>query len=170
MDFEFTSVDRFIIGTIGMPGEREFFLQVTSLGRTYSFAMEKGQAAALSERMRELLREVRRRKGGSLARSATSPIDDAPLQLPVESEFRLGEMSLMWVDEGERVLFQADSADDAKEEDLPKLSISLRFEQASEFIRRTDRVVGSGRAPCPFCGLPLNLEGHLCPRANGYRR
>lgn len=170
MNLDFTSADRVIIGTIGMPGEREFFLQVTSSGRTYSFAMEKGQAAALSERMRDLLREIRRRKGVALSVGAQTPIDDAPLQLPVESEFRLGEMSLMWIDENERILLQAESADDSKTPDSPRLSISLRFEQASEFIRRTDRVVGAGRAPCPFCGLPLNLEGHLCPRANGYRR
>ncbi|MEI7647105.1 MAG: DUF3090 domain-containing protein, partial [Actinomycetes bacterium] len=23
---------------------------------------------------------------------------------------------------------------------------------------------------CPFCSLPLDSEGHVCPRANGYRR
>ena len=27
-----------------------------------------------------------------------------------------------------------------------------------------------GRPPCPFCGGPLDPEGHLCPRANGFRR
>lgn len=170
MDFEFTSVERVIIGTIGLPGEREFFLQVISEGRAFSFAMEKGQAAALSGRMRELLREIRRRKGSGFVQTATSPVDDAPLQLPVESEFRLGEMSLMWMDEEEQVLFQAKNAEEGKDDDSSKLSISLRIEQVSEFIRRTDRIVGAGRAPCPFCGLPLNLEGHLCPRANGYRR
>jgi hypothetical protein len=24
--------------------------------------------------------------------------------------------------------------------------------------------------PCPFCGGPLDAGGHVCPRANGYRR
>ncbi|NDH38436.1 MAG: DUF3090 domain-containing protein, partial [Actinobacteria bacterium] len=24
--------------------------------------------------------------------------------------------------------------------------------------------------PCVFCGGPINPGGHLCPRANGYRR
>jgi hypothetical protein len=31
-------------------------------------------------------------------------------------------------------------------------------------------VIAAGRQPCPFCGLPINPEGHLCARANGYRR
>ena len=24
--------------------------------------------------------------------------------------------------------------------------------------------------PCPFCGGALDPTGHICPRANGYRR
>jgi hypothetical protein len=28
----------------------------------------------------------------------------------------------------------------------------------------------AGRASCPFCGGPMDPEGHLCPRANGFRR
>ena len=24
--------------------------------------------------------------------------------------------------------------------------------------------------PCPFCGLPLDPDGHICPRQNGHRR
>jgi hypothetical protein len=31
-------------------------------------------------------------------------------------------------------------------------------------------VVAAGRPPCPFCGGPLDAGGHVCPRANGYRR
>jgi hypothetical protein len=31
-------------------------------------------------------------------------------------------------------------------------------------------VVNAGRAPCPFCGSPIDPAGHLCPRANGFRR
>jgi len=23
---------------------------------------------------------------------------------------------------------------------------------------------------CPFCGRPIDADGHICPRANGYRR
>jgi len=31
-------------------------------------------------------------------------------------------------------------------------------------------VVAAGRPPCPLCGLPLDPDGHVCPRQNGYRR
>ena len=165
--FSFEGCDRFIVGTVGMPGEREFYLQITQDDRRASFAMEKGQASALSERMRQLLKELRRRNIASTRLMSDETIDDEPLTMPVDSEFPLGDMSLIWVEESEMIVFEASSAD----QNVPgTLAVSLSVSQASEFIRRTDKVVSAGRAPCPFCGLPLNVDGHLCPRANGYRR
>ena len=38
------------------------------------------------------------------------------------------------------------------------------------FAQRALAVVAAGRPPCPFCGKPLDPSGHVCPRANGYRR
>lgn len=157
----FDRVERFVVGTIGAPGEREFYLQVENDGRVFSFAIEKGQAAALADRMKDLLKEVRNREG---ARWSSAGPDDGPLKLPVDSEFIVSQMSLMWDATSESVLFEASG------EDGNGVALQLSLGQAAEFIRRTERVVSAGRAPCPFCGLPLNLEGHLCPRANGYRR
>jgi uncharacterized repeat protein (TIGR03847 family) len=166
MEYTFEHIERFVIGTIGMPGEREFFLQVVSEKRTFSFAIEKGQAIALVDRLRELLRELRRRDSARFQGLLESvAIDDLPLETPVESEFSLGEMSLMWVDDSDRIVFEADGIEEEK-----SLTVSITLGEATEFIRRSERVISAGRAPCPFCGLPLNLDGHLCPRANGYRR
>lgn len=166
MEYTFEHIERFVIGTIGMPGEREFFLQVVSEKRTFSFAIEKGQAIALVDRLRELMRELRRRDSARFQGLLESvAIDDLPLETPVESEFTLGEMSLMWVDESDRIVFEADGIEEEK-----SLTASITLGEATEFIRRSERVISAGRAPCPFCGLPLNLDGHLCPRANGYRR
>jgi uncharacterized repeat protein (TIGR03847 family) len=41
---------------------------------------------------------------------------------------------------------------------------------ARAFIARALRVVAAGRPPCPLCSLPLDPEGHICPRQNGHRR
>jgi uncharacterized repeat protein (TIGR03847 family) len=166
MEYTFEHIERFVIGTIGMPGEREFFLQVVSEKRTFSFAIEKGQAIVLVDRLRELMRELRRRDSARFQGLLESvAIDDLPLETPVESEFSLGEMSLMWVDDSDRILFEADGIEEEK-----SLTVSITLGEVTEFIRRSERVISAGRAPCPFCGLPLNLDGHLCPRANGYRR
>ncbi|MEY4105458.1 MAG: hypothetical protein RLZZ478_821, partial [Actinomycetota bacterium] len=50
------------------------------------------------------------------------------------------------------------------------LEAKITLDQAAEFARRTIKVVEAGRRPCTFCGSPLDPSGHLCPRANGYRR
>jgi uncharacterized repeat protein (TIGR03847 family) len=39
---------------------------------------------------------------------------------------------------------------------------------ARAFVERSLRTVAAGRPPCPFCGLPLDPTGHICPRKNGY--
>ena len=34
------------------------------------------------------------------------------------------------------------------------------------FCDQTDRVVAAGRPDCEYCGRPVDLEGHFCPRMN----
>ena len=46
----------------------------------------------------------------------------------------------------------------------------LRPDAAASFVRRARTLVAAGRPPCPFCLQPLDPDGHVCPRANGYRR
>lgn len=50
------------------------------------------------------------------------------------------------------------------------IRVSLTPARARAFARRTTALVAAGRPPCPFCGGPLDATGHICPRANGYRR
>ena len=50
------------------------------------------------------------------------------------------------------------------------LRVVLSGVAARGFAERAQRVVAAGRPPCPFCNLPLDPDGHLCPRQNGYRR
>jgi uncharacterized repeat protein (TIGR03847 family) len=48
--------------------------------------------------------------------------------------------------------------------------VRITAEMARAFIARALRVVAAGRPPCPLCSLPLDPEGHICPRQNGHRR
>jgi uncharacterized repeat protein (TIGR03847 family) len=43
----------------------------------------------------------------------------------------------------------------------------MTADAARSFVERAQRVVASGRPPCPLCGQPLDPTGHLCPRRNG---
>ncbi|GAA0473068.1 MULTISPECIES: DUF3090 domain-containing protein [Streptomyces] len=189
--FFYDAPDRFVAGTVGLPGRRSFYLQATAAGRTTSVALEKTQVAALAERMDELLDEVVRRSGGNAPVPAVAPseIDDtAPLESPVEEEFRVGTMALAWDGDEERMIVEAQALvelDADNDEDLaeaeerllqddengpPMLRVRLTGTMARAFAKRALEVVNAGRPPCPLCSLPLDPEGHVCPRQNGYRR
>lgn len=178
-------------GTVGLPGRRTFFLQASSGGRVTSVALEKTQVAALAERIDELLDEVVRRTGGNSPVPAVAPMDvtdTAPLDVPVEEEFRVGTMALAWDGEEQRMIVEAQALvelDVESDEDLaeaeerllqdeengpPMLRVRLSGAQARAFAKRALDVVNAGRPPCPLCSLPLDPEGHVCPRQNGYRR
>lgn len=189
--FFFEHPDRFVAGTVGQPGQRTFFLQATAKGRTTSVALEKTQVAALAERVDELLDEVVRRSGGNAPVPAVAPTelaDTAPLDVPVEEEFRVGTMALAWDGAHDRMVIEAQALVDisgedeeemeAAEEQLlqdeengpPLLRVLLTGAQARSFAKRALDVVSAGRPPCPLCSLPMDPEGHVCPRQNGYRR
>ena len=84
----FDPPERFVVGTVGAPGQRTFFLQARDGARLTSVALEKQQVQILAREVDELL----------------------------------------------------------------------------------DKLIEAGRETCPFCGGPMDPGGHLCPRANGFRR
>jgi uncharacterized repeat protein (TIGR03847 family) len=175
----FDRPDRFVAGTVGQPGERTFYLQASGAGRVVSVALEKVQVSLLADRLEELLDEVRRQLGEDLPDEADST-DTEPLQSPVDEEFRVGAMGLAWDGDEHLVVIEAQAAGEepadeetilADVEDGPDaLRVRITAEEARSFVQRARRVIAAGRPPCPLCGQPLDPDGHICPRQNGYRR
>ena len=167
---------RFIVSAIGEPGERQFFIQVKSSEGLNSVTLEKTQVIALTERFEELIRELRRGKLATAADlSAAAAVDNLPMELPIDQDFQVGVISITWEKDLVLVNIQAISQDeDLILDDLdsgPDLIIAtLRIDQVKGFCERAKSIVNAGRPACPFCSLPIDPRGHLCPRANGYRR
>ena len=171
--YNLDEVDRFILGTVGQPGAREFYILVKKAGQVFSVALEKAQAQALTERFKEMLREVKSVEGAA-------PRDNDPLEMPIESEFSLGVMALTWQidsqmirfegqaitgDQGDEIIFD-ELASDETDGAPPILRIRITTSQARSFIDRASSVIKAGRPPCMFCGAPVNPDGHICPRMN----
>lgn len=162
---------RFVAGTVGMPGERTFYLQVTDGDSVTSVSLEKAQVALLADRLESLLSEAGVSAGLALD-------DNDPLTVPLDEEFRVGTLGIAWLPEEGAVLVEAHAlgedeaaepgADDSDAADT--LRVTLSPSGAAAFIRRARALVSAGRPPCPFCVQPLDPSGHVCPRANGYRR
>jgi uncharacterized repeat protein (TIGR03847 family) len=178
--------ERFVAGTVGEPGQRTFFLQARSGTRITSVSLEKQQVAVLADRVDELLDEVMRASQGEATVPALTPagMEDAePLEQPIVEEFRAGTMTLSWDIADERVVVEvfpfteeAVAAPDQPEEEIDEpepeeiLVVRLPAGLARAFSKRAQSVVAAGRPPCQFCGGPIDPAGHLCPRANGFRR
>src|SRR6185437_12831807 len=95
--FSFDPPERLVIGTVGQPGERTFFLQARGGGQLTSVVLEKMQVAILATRLEELLDEIVRASGGTAPVPAVAPVelnDTAPLDQPILEEFRVGALSL----------------------------------------------------------------------------
>ncbi len=189
--YDFEPPERFVAGTVGEPGDRTFFLQARGGGRVVSVALEKVQVTLLADKLEELLAEAVRRFGADIpAGPEPLPTDNEPLETPLDEEFRVGTLGLAWDSEDNTVLIEAVAAGEATPElpgaeepdeeadaaaelddpDLDLLRVRLGPRETRAFIERARRVVSAGRPPCPLCGLPLDPEGHLCPRQNGYHR
>ena len=182
----FDPPERFVTGTVGLPGQRTFFLQARSGPRLVSVALEKQQVAALAERIDELLDEVMASQTSESTIPAVAPLgldDTDPLEQPIVEEFRAGTMTLSWDPDDERVVIEVfpfteaavvapDQVDEDFEEPEPEemLLVRLSAGAARAFVKRSAQVIEAGRPSCPFCGNPVDPDGHLCVRANGFRR
>lgn len=178
--YEFNPVERFVAGTVGAPGERTFFIQARTGSRVVSVVVDKSQVIALGERTKIMLREIKKTDPTIVVKS--SAIDDAPLEQPIFEEFRAGVIAMAWDAENSKIVYElrdmAGSDGDSEEEvvfDERGLSVDLlRVHvspiQAASFSKRCLSLASAGRMPCPFCEIPIDPSGHLCPRANGYRR
>ena len=182
----FDPPERFVTGTVGPPGQRTFFLQARSGSRIVSVSLEKQQVVALAERVDQLLDEVMSSESTEGIVPALAPMDledSQPLEQPIEEEFRAGTMTLSWDPDDERVVIEVfpfteaavvspEQVDEDFEEPEPDEILMVRLDAGSAraFVKRAERVVEAGRPTCPFCGGPIDPEGHLCVRANGFRR
>jgi uncharacterized repeat protein (TIGR03847 family) len=92
-------------------------------------------------------------------------------------------MTLSWDPTDERVVIEVfpyteaavttpDQLDEDFEEPEPDEVFLVRIPAgpARAFVKRAEQVLEAGRPTCPFCGNPIDPDGHLCVRANGFRR
>lgn len=174
----FDNPERFVVGTVGQPGERTFFLQAKQANRLVSVALEKQQVNLLADRMTELLDQVSKLENLQITNQA--PADLEPLDNPIEEEMRVGTIALGWNSITAQVVVEAHAVtefiDDVPEleEDSDEgpdvLRVRMSGSYARSFCLRAKAVVAAGRPNCPLCDNPLDPRGHICPRANGYKR
>lgn len=173
---EFDWPDRAVVGTIGLPGARTFYLQVRSGTRVVSVALEKQQAALLAEKIDEILDQLITVEGNRFSVPTSTPaelVDNDDLG-PIQELFRTGAMSLGWDPTTAQVVVEAYPITDVAADDIDQvldeagavetemLVVRMPVGTARAFAKRTREIVGAGRPACPLCGYPIDADGHVC--------
>ena len=173
---EFAWPDRVVVGTIGLPGARTFYLQVRAGKQIVSIAMEKQQSALLAEKIDEILDQLSTVEGNPFSVPTSTPIElvDNDQLEAVQEQFRTGALSLGWDPTTAQVVIEAypitdvdaDDNDEPLDEDgtdVPEMLLArMPVGTARAFAKRTREIVGAGRPACPLCGYPIDADGHTC--------
>ena len=152
-EIELNPVDFITVGTIGPKGQRTFHLQAGKDDQLVSLIIEKEQAWALSEALRELIDDLEKRypeAGGN------PPLDlskmDMDLREPIEPLFRVAQMGLGYDEERNMVVLVAQeliALDEDTDPDLVNPGIVRMWgnrAQMRALSKYTMEVVQQGRA------------------------
>jgi uncharacterized repeat protein (TIGR03847 family) len=172
---EFAWPDRVVVGTIGRPGARTFYLQVRAGTKVVSIALEKQQSALLAEKIDEILDQLITVEGNPFSVPTSTPIElvDNDQLEAVQEQFRTGSMSLGWDPTTAQVVIEAyaitdvdadddESLDEDGANEREMLLVRMPVGTARAFAKRTREIVGAGRPTCPLCGYPIDADGHIC--------
>jgi uncharacterized repeat protein (TIGR03847 family) len=164
--FDLPEPDRFTAGTVGPPGQRVFYLQAREAEQVVTLRLEKAQVAALAEYLASVLADLAMPEPGSLP-------EDLELVEPVVAEWIVGQIGVVFDEDRDRMLVQAEELLEEGGEDADVDQGVARFAltraQVAAFVAQAAELVSAGRPACELCGRPKDPEGHMCIKTNGHR-
>jgi uncharacterized repeat protein (TIGR03847 family) len=173
IEIDLNPVTHITTDAIGQPGQRVFYIQGTTEERVVTVIVEKVQVQTLALGVEDFLAEILQRYPDLPAVSLD--YDNAMMQIlpPVDPLFRVGELGLAYdADQDLAVLVVREIQAGENEEEAEEASV-VRFwctrSQLYAMSRWGLEVSGRGRPVCPYCGQPMEAEGHFCPKRNGHK-
>lgn len=164
---ELNPVSYLTIGTIGLPGERTFYVQGGLGAQSISLVIEKEQATLLANSMETFLEELEATHPAETRDADESVFQDMRLREPVEALFRVGNMGMGFNESADQIVLVAyELVDEDDEPDV--VSFWGSRGQMRALLARAREVVASGRPICGNCGRPMDPDGHFCPNRNGH--
>lgn len=161
---DFGRVDRFLVGAIGDPGKRTFYLFIEASGLSTWFKCEKGQVAALGDQGLELLSNL----GWNVDEKTVETILTLSANMPApttEEDVTLRVRSIaMRIDSMEALTLMLEGTDGDD-----RVVFTITAEQLRAAALLALEAVHAGRQRCPNCLLPEDPDGHDCPSGNGHR-
>jgi uncharacterized repeat protein (TIGR03847 family) len=172
---ELDDVDALGTGAVGRPGERSFYIQARTEGTQLTVLVEKEQVALLAA---EAVAFLDRIADEYPELPFDVPAVQTQLREPTVPLFRARLIGLGFDPERELVLLELrersseedeapeddDNADDEAEGYVARIYATRA--QVRAMAARGAEAVAGGRPRCPLCELPMDPDGHICPRWN----
>jgi uncharacterized repeat protein (TIGR03847 family) len=180
--FELDAVDYFTAGTIGPPGEREFYMQGREAASVVTLKVEKEQMRVLADYLTGFL--------AKLPKATEKLANDLPLLEPATPAWAVGSIGVGYDEARDRVVVVAEAMKEQAEDEAehepeqetereaeqeaeadetgPSARFAVTRAQAAAFVERVRALLRAGRPICPMCANPIDPGGHVCPRANGH--
>ncbi len=150
--------------TFGEPGRRTFRLVLESGAARSLVWLEKEQLFQLGAGLQEAVERQ------TDAERAQGSHPNAPAWRGEETtiEFKARALSGRHDQDTNAFYLQAQGDDVESGGEGDSVSFWITVEQAASLAEESLRICAAGRPPCFLCGLPIDPQGHVCPRANGH--
>jgi uncharacterized repeat protein (TIGR03847 family) len=159
--FDLEALEQFTAGTVGPVGQRVFYLQARQRREVVTLKCEKEQVKALGEYLGRLL--------GRLTGATEEANADLALFQPVDAAWAVGSLEVGYDEPRDRIVVVANEAVEEESQEEPATArFHLTRSQAAAFVERARELIEAGRPACPLCSLPIDPQGHVCPRSNGH--
>jgi uncharacterized repeat protein (TIGR03847 family) len=156
--FDFPRADVFWPGAEGPPGQRVFFLAGGVDGEVVYLRCEKQQVAALGEYLLALLDDLS---------PDVEPAEGPGEVTPAAFQWAVGSIGVKYEGPDDRVVVVLEElTGEDEDDDAATARFCFTLPQAAAFARFALDLVAQGRPDCGLCGLPIDPEGHACPRMN----
>ena len=153
--------------TFGEPGRRTFRLVLKAGAANISVWLEKEQLYQLGVALQEAVRRLSAKQRAAPSGPSGPEWSGEELSL----EFKARQMMLKYETSGNAFYVEAHEGDDKDRQQDPEgasVSCGISISQSVTLAEEALKICAAGRPPCFLCGLPIDPEGHICPRANGH--
>ena len=151
---------------IGLPGKRSFYLLAADGKKALRVKVDKPQLEMLSLGVKQVLEQIPEGRAG-----AGKPAGEQQPQTlwPGEEEvaFVAGQLGIGYEESRDLIVLVLYDIEEASRRSPTFVGLASK-DQMEALSQEIDAVCAAGRPLCPLCQLPMNPEGHLCPRSNGH--
>ncbi len=165
---ELDPVDRLAAGALGEPGQREFFVQARRGDAQITVLLEKQQVAIMAAEALTFLDRIDNDEGTI----TTTDGIDASIQEPAVASFRARAVGMGYDPTRQRLLIELRefAVDDEEPDDEDVEGWVVRIYASKQQLRAACiaglEAVEAGRPLCEWCEMPMDPNGHICPKWN----